>query len=310
MYRPSKPYKHKIIEAIRKTWRTPYASISFNTYPVIRKKFSFAEVDHTDGIGTKGVYHWQRGTLREAVIDALAMNLNDLAIVRATPYKMSNHITVPVEDKRVLKIVEAMAEECFKRNIAIAGGENSFHDTMEGIDISMTVSGFITRPKQNRCVIGDVLVGLKSSGVHANGMTKVRQLFGNKVLPAFTVPTAIYSDLVLKLVNTYDINGMMHITGGAFSKIKDILIDADARIIVPQKLTPQEIFYTIYKKGVSSEDMYSTFNCGVGFVLSMPERDAQIIVKKYRIAGIIGRITKGKGVVRIQSAFDATEVEF
>ena len=52
-------------------------------YPIITKKFSFPEVDHTDGIGTKGFYHWRAGTLRGAVLDALAMNLNDLALVRA-----------------------------------------------------------------------------------------------------------------------------------------------------------------------------------------------------------------------------------
>ena len=52
MYKPAKPYKHKIIEEIRTTWRTPYVSVKFNTYPVITKKFSYPEVDHTDGIGT------------------------------------------------------------------------------------------------------------------------------------------------------------------------------------------------------------------------------------------------------------------
>lgn len=167
MYKPSKPYKQKIIEEIKKTWHTPYVNVKFNTYPIIRKKFSYPEVDHTDGIGTKGFYHWKAGTFQAAVIDALAMNLNDLAIVRAVPYKLSNHITVPVEDIRVLKIVQALTVECRRRGIAIVGGENSFHDNMDGLDISMTVSGFVKKPAPNKFRIGDILIGLKSSGLHS-----------------------------------------------------------------------------------------------------------------------------------------------
>ena len=130
MYKPSKPYKQKIIDEIRKTWNSPYLKVSFNTYPIFTSKISYPEVDHTDGIGTKGFYHWQRGTFRAAAIDALAMNLNDLAIVRALPYKLSNHITVPAEDRRVLQIVQAIAKESKRHKIAVVGGENSFHNNI------------------------------------------------------------------------------------------------------------------------------------------------------------------------------------
>ena len=107
MYNPAKPYKHKILKLIESTWDTPYVRVTGGVYPLIKRKISFPEVDHTDGIGTKGFYHWRQETFKEAVIDALAMNLNDLAIVRAVPYKLSNHITVPVEDERSYKIVKA-----------------------------------------------------------------------------------------------------------------------------------------------------------------------------------------------------------
>ena len=128
MYNPTKPYKKKISEFIKQTWETPYISVSEGAYPVIKKKFSYPEIDHTDGIGTKGIYHWQEGTFKNAVIDALAMNLNDLAVVRAMPYKLQNHIMVPEEDERILEIIKTLVEECKKRNIAITGGENSFHN--------------------------------------------------------------------------------------------------------------------------------------------------------------------------------------
>ncbi|MEK9175682.1 MAG: AIR synthase related protein, partial [Patescibacteria group bacterium] len=191
MYTPSKPYKQKIIDEIKKTWNTPYVTVTFNTYPIFRRKFSYLEVDHTDGIGTKGFYHWKQSTFKAAIIDALAMNLNDLAIVRAIPYKLSNHITLPVEDARVFKIIQEMVRQCINRKIAIVGGENSFHNNMDGMDISMTVSGFVKKAVLNRFQIGDVLIGLKSSGLHSNGITLVRRLFGAHNRTDFTIPTKI-----------------------------------------------------------------------------------------------------------------------
>lgn len=311
MYKPSKPYKQKIIREIQKTWRTPYASIYFNTYPIIQKKFSYPEVDHTDGIGTKGVYHWKAGTFRAAVIDALAMNLNDLAIVRAVPYKLSNHITVPVEDERVYQIIQELVRQCLKYKIAIVGGENSFHDTTEGLDISMTVSGFVKNPQLNQFQVGDVLIGLKSSGLHANGFTLVRKLFRKKMRPEFTKPTAIYSDILLKLAERHEIHGMMHITGGAFTKIKDILGGGlDAHIFHPRTLKPQKIFFDMYKKGFSNKTMYSTFNCGIGFVLGVPRREMKQVTTSLKGTAVIGEVTSGTGQVNILSAFNGRLQEF
>ena len=309
MYKPSKPYKQKIINEIKKTWNSPYVKIDFNTYPIILKKFSCREIDHTDGIGTKGIYHWQKGTFRAAVIDAMAMNLNDLAIVGAVPYKLSNHITVPVEDIRILKIIRELARECKERKIAIVGGENSFHNNMNGLDISMTISGFIKKPQTNKCKVGDVLLGIKSSGIHSNGLTLVRKIFGNKFRKEFTVPTRIYIDEILTLLSKCKINGMMHITGGAFTKLKDILGKADARIYHPPKLQPQKIFTDMYKKGVSNKDMYTTFNCGTGFVISAPKSETRKILSHLSDAYVIGEVVKGNGNVFIKSAFDGKTVQ-
>ena len=304
MYNPIKPYKHQILKLIESTWKTSYVQVSRGVYPLIKKRFSYPEVDHTDGIGTKGFYHWKKGSFRSAVIDALAMNLNDLALVRAIPYKMSNHITVPVEDNRVFKIVQAMVTECRKRKIAMVGGENSFHKNMEGLDISMTVSGFVKKPHSNICKIGDIFIGLKSSGLHSNGMTKVREVFGREYRKEFTRPTAIYLDAVLSLLEKCQVNGMMHITGGAFTKLKDILEKADAVISQPKKLAPQEIFRILHTKGLSNEVMYSTFNCGIGFILSVPKYEVEKILSNVRNTAVIGEIVPGNGQVKIKSAFN------
>lgn len=306
MYNPIKPYKHQILRLIEDTWKTPYVKVERGIYPIIRKKFSYPEVQHTDGIGTKGVYHWRKGTFKNAVIDALAMNLNDLAMIGAMPYALQDHITVPDDgEESVLAIMHAFAEECKKRHIAIVGGETSHHNNIEGIDISVTVSGFIKEVRTNKMCPGDVLIGLRSSGLHSNGFTKVRSMFGSgEWRDDFIKPTAIYLDDVLGILARHEVHGMMHITGGAFSKLKDVLGDADAVIAQPKKLAPQKIFHELYERGISSEAMYATFNCGVGFVLSVPPREVKKILSKIKYASIIGEVVQGSGHVLIVSAFD------
>jgi len=312
MYAPEKPYKKQILELIKQTWETPYVSIEEGAYPVIKKKFSYLEVDHTDGIGTKGIYHWQQGTFKEAVLDALAMNLNDLAIVGAIPYKLQNHITVPEEDDRIVEIIKALSEECQKRNIAITGGENSFHDNSKGLDISITVGGFIKKLRSNEFKSYDLLIGIESNGLHSNGFTKVREVFGKEARDEFIKPTNIYLDTILALNEKFDIHGMMHITGGAFTKLKDLLGNTDVLISRSHQLKPQAIFYELYQKGISDEEMYKTFNCGIGFILSVDPRDVKEILSEIKDfkAGIIGKIIPGSGKVKIESFFSNKEITF
>ena len=305
MYNPTKPYKHKILKLIESTWNTPYVKIERGLYPIIKKKFSTLEVQHTDGIGTKGLYHWRKRTFKNAVFDALAMNLNDLAMVGAIPYAIQNHIVLPKDDhKAILNIIRALAAECKKRKIAMTGGETSIHSDTESMDISITVSGFLSRKLTNQCKVGDMLVGLASSGLHSNGITKVREVFGTEYRKEFTEPTRIYLDAILPLLDTCKVNGMMHITGGAFTKLKDILGKNDAVISQPETLQPQKIFRDIYAKGVSNKIMYSTFNCGIGFVLSVPKSETPKILSKLKGSAIIGEVVKGNGQVQITSAFN------
>lgn len=304
MYNPTKPYKHRILKLIESTWDTPYVHVERGLYPVFKKRFSGWEVQHTDGIGTKGLYHWQKRTFDNAVLDALAMNLNDLAMVGATPYAIQNHIVLPKDDHAaILAIVKRLVAECRKRDIAMTGGETSIHSDAKGMDISITVSAFLKKRRTNRCRVGDVLIGLRSSGLHSNGITKVRELFGRQDRGEFTEPTRIYLESVLSVLDTHTVNGMMHITGGAFTKLKDILDGADAVISRAPERMP-EIFHDLYGKGVSNKAMYSTFNCGVGFVLSTPKSEAGSVLSKLKESLVLGEVVKGNGSVHIVSAFD------
>jgi len=304
MYNPTKPYKHKILKLIESTWNTPYVKIEKGLYPIITKKFSSPEIQHTDGIGTKGLYHWKHRSFKNAVLDGLAMNLNDLAMVGAIPYALQNHIILPEDNHRIiLNIVKTLAVECRKRKIAMTGGETSIHSDLKGMDLSITVSGILKNKRTNRCKTGDILVGLKSNGLHSNGITKVREIFGKKYKKDFIKPTKIYLDIILPLVGRYKINGMMHITGGAFTKLKDILGSNDA-IISPDKLKPQKIFRELYKNISSNKIMYSTFNCGIGFVLSIPKSESAKILFAIKNSKIIGKVVKGKGKIHITSTFN------
>lgn len=305
MYNPTKPYKHQIIKKIESTWNTPYVKIENGLYPIIKKKFSHPEVQHTDGIGTKGVYHWKRRTFKNAVLDAMAMNLNDLVMVGAIPYAIQNHIVLPEDDhKAILDIVKILVVESRKRKIAMTGGETSIHSGTEGMDISITVSGFIPRKFKNQCKIGDMLVGLASNGLHSNGFTKVREIFGKEYRKEFTEPTKLYADKIFSLINMCKINGLMHITGGAFTKLKDILGKADAILIHSKALQPHQIFEDIFARGLSSKTMYSTFNCGIGFVLSVPKEECEEVLSQLNGSAVIGEIIRGNGWVHIKSAFD------
>lgn len=308
MYNPTKPYKHQILKLIEGTWNTPYVKVERGLYPIFKKKFSGWEVQHTDGIGTKGFYHWHKRTFVDAVVDALAMNLNDLAMVGAVPYAIQNHIVLPKDDHgAILAIVKKLAFECKKRRIAMTGGETSIHSDVQGMDISITVSAFLEKRLKNQCKAGDILIGLPSTGLHSNGITKVRELFGKQYKSAFTEPTAIYLDDILSVLSKHKVNGMMHITGGAFTKLKDILGEADAIISQPAKSVP-EIFHEINAKGVSNKVMYSTFNCGAGFILSVQESEAQPILKKLKRGFVIGEVVRGTGTVRITSTFNGQKL--
>jgi len=310
MYDSTKPYKKQILKLIQKTWETPYVSAKNQ---IVTKKFSFPEYCHSDGIGTKGIYYWQKRTFKNPVLDALAMNLNDLLMMNAKPYALLNHLFLPKDDKKaVLEIIGCLSQECKRRKIAILGGETAIHNDMEGMELSITMLGFVEKPKENKFQVGDILIGIGSNGLHSNGFTKVREIFGKSYSPEFVTPTFIYFDTIYPLIKKFNIYGMVHITGGAFTKLKDLLNNTDVIIKRDHKLKPQPIFRELYKKGVSDKEMYRIFNCGIGFILSVNPKDAKKIlagIKNFK-ADIIGKIVPGNEKVKIESAFSKKEIIF
>ncbi|MBI3274222.1 MAG: hypothetical protein HYZ69_03690 [Candidatus Colwellbacteria bacterium] len=318
MYDPTKPYKDEIVRLIKSTWTTKYVSVRDW---LMREKFAYPVYRHVDGIGTKGIYHWQARSFFNAVRDAMAMNVNDLALIGATPFEITDHVILPEDDHDAfIQIVKHLVGECKARDIAITGGESSVHDTQDGMELSISITGFVETRVQNMCKEGDVLIGIESSGPHSNGFSKIRKLFPDELRKEFITPTYVYIDSIRAIKEKeWDeerriIHGMAHITGGAFTKMKGMLSSTDAILTHTHSLAPHHIFSEIYEKGVSDEEMYFTFNCGIGFIMSVAPRDADYCLNKIRNSGkhadIIGEIKKGSGKVKIQSMFSKKKIVF
>ena len=299
MYDPTKPHNSIIVEQSKRTWKSNNLVYMFEDGTFQRAAtIGTFEIDHTDGIGSKGTFHWQYQTFRNAVLDALAMNINDLLMYRARPYKLQNHIFVPHDNKEAIThIATAMADECIDRNIVITGGECA---VAEEFEISVTMSGIMDARYPNTWEAGDVLLGLASNGLHSNGTTLVDDLLDFK--PEWLTPTRIYD---LPIWPTA-IKGIQHITGGAFTKIKKHLHGIDAYIYNKHTLEPQDIFFEVYDCLGEKADttMYKTLNCGIGMVLAV---DKDVVNKvQSKIGGeVIGELRKsGTGCVIIDSKFD------
>lgn len=294
-YESSKPFKHAIKSMIKDTWKNnAFITIQDDLlYPTFQTSHRGKEIDHTDGIGTKGHLHWLNGTFHEAVLDVIAMNVNDLAMVGCVPYKAQIHITLPrYNQDALLTIMQHMVNECIKRKIAITGGETAINN-LSAFDISMTVSGVVSHAKTRNLQEGDVLVALLSNGAHSNGFTLLRKCFdyGDSRL---LLPTADYSKVDI-MNNPY---ACMHITGGAFTKLKDILpTNCDAHLHIPSKIKHID-FWQDVAKHVTLENVaefFTTLNWGIGMVIAIP---ATRSIPKDSI--VIGHVAKGSGKVMVK----------
>jgi len=320
MYDPAKPYKEKIIKKIKSTWSKNV--IEVGPYSMIKKNRKYYML-HTDGVGTKGTLHYQMGTFGAAAIDACAMNINDVLLTGAKPLFLEDHIMIEREDNDAIEeIIESLVKVCNDYKISLVGGETAIMDTVKGLEIGATVVAYASKKRVLTPHIekGDVIIGLASSGIHSNGFSFVRKIlskdngvsledrFGEDTLgEELTKPTMIYEKPVRKLLkhNFKSIHGMVHVTGGAYTKIKDF-IGKNVDVIIDKPMEPQPIFYLLYKKGeLSSREMYKTFNCGMGFLLFVEKNKAEKILRNLKndtpSCSIVGKVTKGSGRIRIKS---------
>lgn len=308
----------KIFRMIRETWPTsgPFVIERVKNQTLIRKDPTFwkdyLETDRTDGIGTKGPLHWKMKTFSSAAQDAFAMNANDVIRIGAEPYKMQDHIILEREDdEAIFSIMKGLVELCKRYKIAITSGETAVMNTIKGLEVGITMTGRVKRGEiiKPDVRIGDKLIGLASNGIHSNGISKARKILGDEE-SEMTKPTEIYVEDVKEMLKNHRkyVHGMAHITGGGFTKLRDIVSDEiDVEIERDGKLCPQEIFKDLKLTGkVSDEEMYRTFNNGIGFVVVVDREVADEVVKileRYHKCDVIGFAKKGNGKIKIESQF-------
>jgi len=281
-------------------------------------------VSGTDGVGTKLKIAQKINKHDTIGIDAVAMCVNDIITSGAQPLFFLDYISCgKLKEDVHVDVVKGIAEGCLQSDCSLVGGETAEHPGVmdeDDYDIAGFAVGVVDREKiinGKSIKDGDLIIGLPSSGIHSNGYSMVRKLFfdmknydvtkdfdeldENLGLTLLT-PTKLYVKAVTSCLNKgITIKGIVHITGGGFyENIPRILPDNTSAEISLETWEPKPIFSLIQKEGnVSQEEMFTTFNMGIGMILIISEDDSDSVLSTLAEAGeeasIIGSIVKNDG---------------
>ncbi len=275
-------------------------------------------VSSSDGVGTKLVIAKLANKHDTVGIDAVAMNVNDILCTGAESLFFLDYVAfTKVKEGVLIDVVKGINDGCVEAGCSLIGGETA---QMPGMyrkgeyDIAGFCVGVVEREKiinGSKIEAGDTVIGIASSGLHSNGYSLVRKVFGAAELKRMSAellkPTRIYVKPVLELLRMYgdSVRGISHITGGAFyDKISRILPkNINARIEKNSWKVP-EIFRLIQSKGnIEDKEMYHTLNMGIGLVLIVQPQASDAIIKKLSElklkSWIIGKAIKGNKSVEI-----------
>ena len=251
----------------------------------------------TDGAGTKTLIAEKLNKYDTIGIDLIAMVVNDLICDGFEPIAVSDYVVVREPDEHFMKeLGKGLLKGAKEANVAIVSGETAVHSNMnQKFDLGATALGIAEKVLHPTVKEGDILIGLRSSGVHSNGISLVRKLFENdeKILREVLTPTKIYVREILNLISNVEVKGLAHITGkGTFLKLKRI-----AHGVAIELPEIPYIFNEIMKRGVEFEEMCRTYNMGIGFVIAVDKKDADNALKFLKDGKIIGEVTKEKIIV-------------
>ncbi len=259
---------------------------------------------HTDGVGTKTLLALKSGVIESVGIDCVAMNVNDLVSIGAKPLALVDYLAMerPMEDV-VRGVMSGLIKGAVESDVEIIGGETAImRDVINGFDLSCTALGIdVNEIKDGHDVKpGDVVLGLKSNGIHSNGYSLIRKLINDGKLSfndwkdEIMKPTRIYVKPILSVLNM--IKAAAHITGGSFSKLNRV-----TRYRIELKMPePQDVFKEIEKAGVPHEEMYRVFNMGIGMVVfTSPEYKDDVIrsIRKFVEVYELGKVSEGNGII-------------
>ena len=283
-------------------------------------------VASTDGVGTKVLLGRQHGRLQGLGIDLVAMCVNDLVAVGGEPLMfLDYYATGRLDVDQGEQLIAGIAEGCRQANAALAGGETA---EMPGLyrdgdfDLAGFCVGIVEAGKEidgSGVTVGDVVIGLASSGVHANGFSLVRKILettgdgnveieGRPLIEKLLEPTRIYVRPLLTLSRRFStsLRALAHITGGGLTgNLPRVLpLDCSASIDLSSWPLPA-IFRFLQEQGqLSQEELLKTFNCGIGMALVIAEDRADEAKEQLREMGEtayqIGRIESGAGGARVR----------
>lgn len=278
----------------------------------------------TDGVGTKLKLAFETGIHDTIGVDLVAMSVNDIVTSGAKPlffldYFATSHLDVDLAEK----VMKGIVDGCQQSDCVLLGGETAempdFYAEGE-YDLSGFAVGVVKKDAiidGKKISVGDVLIGLPSSGVHSNGFSLVRRVLAQSglslkdLLPgnenesvtlgtALMAPTVIYVKQVLDMVSRGGVKGIAHITGGGFTdNIPRIFPKGLGAVVNTNSWEVPSVFKWIQKSGrIEDSEMLRTFNMGIGMVIvANQEAASRILSEGNTKAYLIGHVVEGEGVI-------------
>jgi phosphoribosylformylglycinamidine cyclo-ligase len=277
-------------------------------------------VSGTDGVGTKLKLAFLADRHDTIGIDLVAMCVNDIVVQGAEPLFFLDYLaTAKLDPEKAVQIVKGIADGCIQAGCALIGGETAempgFYSGDE-YDLAGFTVGVVEREKiidGSTITVGNRLIGIASSGLHSNGYSLARKIILEKMglgindlLPGLDktvadellTPTRIYVKSILNLLRDFRINGIAHITGGGLLENVPRVLPHGCKAIIDRMRWQEPPVFAILRDGgnLDDEEMYRTFNCGIGMVLAVPEDEAEDVLIRlsglHEQAWVIGEVAK------------------
>jgi len=283
-------------------------------------------VSGTDGVGTKLRLAMQLGVHDTIGIDLVAMCVNDLVVAGAEPlFFLDYYATGKLDVDTATQVITGIGAGCELAGCALVGGETAEMPGMyegEDYDLAGFAVGVVEKSDiidGSKVAIGDVLLGLPSSGAHSNGYSLIRKIIevskadlqqplGDTTLAkALMAPTRIYVKSLLALMKACEVRSLCHITGGGLlENLPRVLPAGCAAVIDLNSYQRPAVFDWLQQQGgVIAKEMYRTFNCGIGMVICVSAAQQELALQTLRAQGeapvVIGRIeARAEGDEQVQ----------
>jgi phosphoribosylformylglycinamidine cyclo-ligase len=285
-------------------------------------------VSSTDGVGSKLKVAFKADRHHTVGIDLVAMGVNDLLVYGAAPLYFLDYIGISrLDPARVEAIVAGVVEGCHQAGCALIGGETAELPDLYApgeYDLAGFAVGVVERAAiiDGRAVaVGDRILGLASSGLHSNGHSLARRIVfdvlrlgpgdplpgvGRAVADELLEPTRIYARAVHGVLKAATVRAMAHITGGGLPRNLPRVLPEDCRAVIRRGSWPvPPVFATLQRAGrIADEEMYRTFNMGLGYVLVVPPTDVDQATRALAHADErvfeVGEIVRGARAVHLE----------